>query len=428
MLALASYRLPPRAARRGILGSQRERGACTLAAIVLLLATVACGSDPAKKEVEDSRARRAALRQQLEAAQAELAPWQPWYRRLEEVSGRRGVGPGMLRTDDGERAMVEPRFTRLRAERGKAGDSGPIGPFETLVDVAAQLRQLGIDFLVMPVPPTSAVYPRRMVEGAPPDGEIPPFLDWRLRTFYLALEEEGIEVVDLLPAFLDPPPPPPMPGIEAPPRPAAAPGGLPTSSLELLFRLQDRHWTPLGAQVAAGVLAARIRRFPWFDEAGQAMGRGVIVDSWALEHERGPIAEGLVRSGALAADYPDETFLRRRTQIEGELWSFEDPGSPILLLGDSFASRHYGFRDALLAELGFRIDAITLPGGRPSSQLQALRLRSSGSGHPLAGKRLVVWQFSAAAFAHWHRWRPIPLGPGDGSRQQGLRGEPQPGK
>ena len=61
--------------------------------------------------------------------------------------------------------------------------------------------------------------------------------------------------------------------------------------------------------------------------------------------------------------------------------------------------------DALLRELGFRPDRITVPGGMPTAVLEALALR----GDRLAGKRLVIWVFTTVAWHEPERWQPVAV-------------------
>ncbi|MEM6795216.1 MAG: hypothetical protein AAF725_14650 [Acidobacteriota bacterium] len=374
----------------------------TLAASALLASAVFLGlradeaplSPAAAEEAASERQKR--LIRQLDQAKEELGAWQDWYEDLATVDRYPGAGPGILRTANGQKALHDDELTRLHAEPRPEGP--PLGPFEVLVDVSRQLRERGIDFVVVPVPPMAAVYPRRALESAPEGGSIPPYLDWRLRAFYLALEREGVEVLDLLPTFLDPPA---VPEAQLP----VPEGAVGPSSIGLLYRYQDRHWSALGSHVAAGVVASRIERFPWFEELRRREGQAVVHRRWMTATRRGRITNQLVNFGVLPPDAPPEVFLVRRSRIEGEKWSLVDTDSPILLIGDSFGGLEHGFQDALLARLGFRVDAVTVPGGRPSAQLDALALRGNG----LSGKRLVIWQFTTAALSKWARWRSREL-------------------
>lgn len=347
--------------------------------------------------------RAAAFRAQVARAEAELGPWQEWYRNLAAADAQDRVGSRFLHREGAERPMVDDGWQQVTSRQGQ-----PIGPLATLTDFAAQLRGRGIDFLFVPVPPLSAIHPRHVAEGAPPGDTVPPHLDWRLRRFYAELEENGVEVLDLLPTLLDPPPLD-LSILELDPAGTELPAADdPFSSHALLFRLQDRHWTALGSRAAAHALAQRIRRYPWFEEIRRSLGRAVIEDRWRLRTERGPIAARLVEQGRLPGDHPPETYLQRTTRIRGEEWSLDDPGSPILLLGDSFTHPHHGLTASLLVELGFRVDRITVPGGEASRHLDVLRLRGEEG---LAGKKLVIWEATVAAFTPPGTWRPVRIVP-----------------
>ena len=338
----------------------------------------------------------ASFRSEAEAGRAaEEGEWRGWFERLAAL--------------DAEDQATEPVYLRAGSERvvwddaiaGELLDPEPPGPLPTILSLARQLRRAGVDLLVVPVPPRSAVFPEvarlppgvaSPLDGSPGDRPAlawPP-LDWRLRLLYARLAAEGVEVVDLLG-----------------PLRAQRSGTVEVESepplVQRVFRRQDRHWTPYGAGVAATELSRRIREYPWFDGMRDTEGRALLVEQRFVQPARGPIAHRLSEAGVLGPGWPPEPVAVRRVRVRGEQWSQTDRDSPVLLLGDSFALAAHGLPDALLAELEFRLDVLTVAGGVPSAQLKALRFRGDG----LQGKRLVIWEFATASLPLTDLWEPV---------------------
>ena len=131
------------------------------------------------------------------------------------------------------------------------------------------------------------------------------------------------------------------------------PGGDPL--VETVFHRFDIHWSPYGARVASNVIAERIREYPWFEALELQSGRAHI----AVAEPRFVVAQGrtawrLIRDGRLDEDKGVLRFYRYSTRVLGERWSYDDPSSPIVVMGTSFTQPSYGLTDGLLRELGFR--------------------------------------------------------------------------
>ncbi len=332
---------------------------------------------------------------QVRAAEVRLGPWQPWFEELARLDGADRFDDVLCHRQATQRllwdaAVAAPLADASRLEQCLATSRAETcrGPLLTLVDFRRQLDQVGVDLLVVIIPPAAAVYPELFGDSAPlAAGETPPLLDRHLRAFYAALEAAGVEVLDLLPAFLE----------------RRFDGPLDGDRRELLYRWQDTHWTAHGAAVAGAAIAERVERYPWFSEVAAGMGEARWQEYTAWEEQHGSVVRHLLRQGRLAAGTPKERVRRVRVRIEGERWSFEDRASPVLLLGDSFSLPQYGLPDQLLKHLGFRVDPVTVGGGLGAGALKALRFR----GDRLAGKRLVIWEITAYALAE--DWRPVDV-------------------
>lgn len=363
---------------------------------VLPLALAACGPD---EPPAAAGSRAEASNAQIQAASEQLGPWSRWLDDLERMDPHDHCGEALCVRWGSQRLIWDAELgERLADPEQLAEPAADRGPLVTIVDFGRQLDELGIDLLVVVVPPAAAVYPELVGDAAPllpgetPPGETPPLLDAHLRRFYAVLEEAGVEVIDLLPRFLERRYGEPIPGAPGPGR-------------ELLFQWQDPHWTSYGAAVAAEVVAERVRRYPWFEEAAAAQGQAHWTETSTWVEEHGTIARRMLESGRLEPGLPPDRWRRITVRIEGERWSFDDRQSPIVLLGDSFSRRGFGFPDQLLRHFGFRVDSLVVAGGLPTAALDTLRFR----GDRLAGKRLVIWEMTAYALQSLDRWHPVDV-------------------
>lgn len=364
----------------------------------------AAGVDVAKRRAEG-------YREQIARAEEQRQRWQPWYVDLARqerrdrcpaawTSAPTGETPpsaadGLCVREGSQRLMWDPELSRALSDSASLHKEPCKGPLCTIVAFQRQLRALDVDLLVLIVPPVSAVYPESIGLPTPlAAGEDPPLLDRHLRAFYLALEDAGVEVVDLLPEYLRRRHQGEM---------VEEPGG--GARRELLYHRQDPHWTSFGAAVAAEVLAERIRRFPWYESEARRMGEAMIEETFPIEHRRGSIVRRLQQRGGLPADLPSEVVRRRQVKIQGEIWSLTDTTSPIVLIGDSFSSPSFDLSNQLLRQLTWRVDTVTVTGGFPTGGVKALRFR----GDRLAGKRLVIWEITSYALWGQTDWRPVDL-------------------
>jgi hypothetical protein len=101
--------------------------------------------------------------------------------------------------------------------------------------VSRWLRGQGIDLLFVPVPKMTEVYPHRVARTCPDDRIVAP----HVRRLLLELLRHDVEVVDLLPAFLE----------------AAGEGEAP------LYLPDDPHWAPRAQEIAARIICERLKRY-----------------------------------------------------------------------------------------------------------------------------------------------------------------------
>ena len=242
-------------------------------------------------------------------------------------------------------------------------------PLVAMQDFKDRLAARGIDLLLVPIPGKPSIYPEKLVAGAPAEAASP--------TLALLddLRGRGFQVVDLF----------------RPLQAAKAAGGG-----ELYLR-RDTHWTPRGMEVAADAIAARIRELgvpgtaPESAAAARRYSLGETpVDRW------GDVAE-MTKVPDRRKIWPMETVTARPvTDLATGKPYADDPGSPILWLGDSFSRiyqtdepRAAGIIAHVAERLNLPLASVVNDGGAST----VVRQQLTRKGALLRGKKLVVWTF-----------------------------------
>jgi alginate O-acetyltransferase complex protein AlgJ len=265
----------------------------------------------------------------------------------------------------------------------RAASSEAADPLPAILDFSAQLKQAGIELILMPVPPKAAIYTDKL-PGQLTRQEGGTRMDAAAAGFYQICAEQGLKVLDLTPALQSA-------------RKADA---------SLLYCRTDSHWSGRGCAVAAELLAKEIRARAWLG----ALPKRTFKSEWRETEIRGDLAD-LVEPNAK----PEKIRLRYITDVDGN-----EPAdwreSPIVLLGDSHTLVFHagedmhgtgaGLADQLALELGFPVDVVGVRGsGATPARINLLRRKDN-----LAGKKLVVRCFSAREFTEaTGGWRLVPV-------------------
>jgi hypothetical protein len=267
-------------------------------------------------------------------------------------------------------------FFRRAMEMTVAGDLArqppAKNPLPALVELKRTLDARGIDLIFVPVPTKVELFPDKLdAKNRAFAGQV--VNPWA-RKFLLDLSEAGVEALDLWPPFL-----------------AERKKG---ETPEPLYQRQDTHWSSRGLRLAARLVAARVRQYPWWNELAAAPGvryqlRDARFSRYGDIHSRLPDRDkrGLKPEELTAAQVvaPDGSFFE------------PDADSPIVVLGDSYTGvyelidcQHAGVAAHLARELGRPVDLIMSYGGGPNVRKTLMRL-----GDNLGKKRLVVYLMSA---------------------------------
>ncbi len=264
-----------------------------------------------------------------------------------------------------------------RASRPDAAD-----PLPAIVDFKRQLDALGVELIMMPVPPKVVVYPDMLDEGLSPT----PRGDAALQLFYGQLREQGVTVLDITEALLA------------------------LREREPAYCRTDTHWSGTACVEAAKLVAAAVQDRPWLPEA-----RAAVAHAWRDATISGDL-------GAMSGSPQSETLRLRfvgRAEADELTPIPPDKASPVVLLGDSHTLVFHlggdmhatgaGLADQLAVELGLPVDLVGVRGsGATPARINLARSARSDTNY-MSSKKLVIWCFSAREFTESTGWTKVPL-------------------
>jgi alginate O-acetyltransferase complex protein AlgJ len=264
-------------------------------------------------------------------------------------------------------------------------------PLPAIQDFKRQLDDLGVELLLVPVPPKAVVYPEKISHAITTPIPIPRF-DLAHERFYERLRADGIDVLDLTDLFI---------------AERFHPDGP-------IYCRTDTHWSGTGCTIAAAAIAGTIRGKGWYhdlDTQPYAAAWYSTTITGDLTHEDGVpgLQEELRLRGVVSGTGRDRSPLS------------PDPTSPIVLLGDSHnlvfhagSDMHAtgaGLPDQLAFELGLPIDLVAVRGsGATAARVNLLR-RAQADPEYWSRKQLVIWCFAARELTESDGWRLVPVAP-----------------
>lgn len=333
--------------------------------------------------------RSAAIAADLEAIKTTLADhggdWEQWDKALrpfhedlrKKVEGSPG-GKEMLKDRHYFRTLRNRDYKEVTADPSR-------GPLNMITTLHRQLRERGIDLIVVPFPAKEMVNAHHFSELAPKDGV---YSVWRLK-FTHDLLERGVEVLDLTSVLQE--------------NKAGHPW--------IFYDAADLHPADGAIQIAAAEIANRLRRYD-LDKRPEWPG---------IKYNRVPTIVTAKDDAQLGAVRPGAQY--PATQIvaaDGSMVEVvEDSRSPVLIIGDSFT-----------AVPGPQVPSASIPShlafhlGEVPTQLislggseKAMRMLAREGGGYLAGRAAVVFIFSpsrllgAASFTGEVTWDLYDLPP-----------------
>jgi len=314
--------------------NEMSRRQFALALAALMQAPAPRHQAPAATERSQRAAAIATLMATLrdELAKSGAGSWDRWTQRLEPVRAewRRVAARSSLRGRNGyvfgKNAL--PYLVDTDLEAGPENTR----PLDVIVGFDRKMKRRGIDLLYVPIPASEEVYPENFLDSVPADLTVQP----GMRRFLLSLLERDVEVLDLLRPF------------------QAARAGY-----RLGLKVDD-HWNDVQLELAASLVAKRLRRYD-FVRAAAADAKRYTTRPAAIHGERGitTMLQVITPSGALYDDVEQ---------------------SPVLVVGDSNlqvyqyqnenlrnTGEHAGFSAHLARHLGLPVSLEAVGGFRPGT-------------------------------------------------------------
>jgi alginate O-acetyltransferase complex protein AlgJ len=271
--------------------------------------------------------------------------------------------------------FLEPKALARQSAGGPTFEARPQpDPLIAISDFAAQLAERGIGLVVVPIPVKVALHPEGLASGL--DDDLP-LANPSFGRFIERLAAMGVPVYS--------------PG----PRLAQARREKPWTQ----YLRTDTHWTPQAMEFVAEGLATLLNRSVPLPESRRAVctrreawvrGRGDLAALIKVPMRREIFSPELVRTQQVVGE-------------DGQSWT-ADPAADVLLLGDSFANIYSqsalgfgesaGLAEQLAYYLGRPVDKLAINAGGPSAGRKQLAADLAGGTDRLAGKRLVIYQFS----------------------------------
>ncbi len=261
-------------------------------------------------------------------------------------------------------------------------------PLPHLSSFKKYLDSLNINFLFVVVPNKEEVYFEKLLpesESINQNQFINPFS----RKFLHDLQNAGIEVIDLLPHFLK----------------AKSED---SSFTEAVYQKQDTHWSYRGLQIAANLIADRIKKYSWYDSYKEKT-EYVLNDTFFKR--LGDIVDRLPESRQIHYQPVELKAVQVKT-TDGVPYKSLNSSAPLMLIGDSFTGvyesvdcKSAGVGAHIAANTGMPVDIITSWGGGPLVRKKAMKARQN----ELGNKRLVIYMMSARDLYNYSQnWEKFP--------------------
>ncbi len=269
--------------------------------------------------------------------------------------------------------LLQPPYTDARFYKGTF-DSLLNGkrinlrnPLYAILDFRNRLKARGIELLIIPIPGKPSIYPEKLWKGFSGQPVSPSLV------LLEDLKNHNVQTVDLFTPMLV----------------AKTQGGPP------LYLMRDTHWSPHGMEVAAEIIATKIRKLGFGLYPNRSWHPRYALKNTSVERW-GDIAEMTKVPNRKSIWEKENMSIRKVLDLQTSLPYQDDTLSPILWLGDSF-SRIYQTDEptssGIIAHLAYRLNrpltSLVNDGGASTVVRQLLSRR----GDLLMQKKLVVWTF-----------------------------------
>ncbi len=261
-------------------------------------------------------------------------------------------------------------------------------PLPVIVKYNEELKALGVELLLVPVPCKAAIYPEKL------DGKIDAKTVPSMGAYFAKLKAAGVNVLDLESVFI-------AERTEHPDK--------------QLYCATDSHWSPFAAQLVAKIVAENYKGLKEISENS-------LADLITLPVETIEFHGDLIEGTQKASVPKDKLPLQRAGEAvppngKAVRTLESDPKSAMLVIGDShlqvfrkggnMITTQAGFVDHLQVALPTAVEEITMQaGGADGPRVEVARATAKNPDF-WAKKKIVVWVFTAREFTQG-RWRVIP--------------------
>ena len=274
-----------------------------------------------------------------------------------------------------------------KADLSKANKEGT-DPLPVIAKYQAALKDLGVDLLLVPVPSKAAIYPEKLSDKIDPQS-VP-----SMAGLYAKLKDLGVTVLDLETAFKT--------------ERAQHPD-------KQLYCATDSHWSPYACQLAAQLVAARLKDLPGLKQT--ALSKPTTLPEEILEFH-GDLLEEAQRSSIAKEKLPLQRAGEAMAGNAKEVLTVEsDPKSTILAIGDShlmifrkggdMLATQGGFIDHLQVDLGAAIQEIAMQAGGADGPRREIARATVKDPDFWTAKKVVLWIFTAREFTEG-KWKAYP--------------------
>ncbi|KAB8151117.1 hypothetical protein EZY14_019965 [Kordia sp. TARA_039_SRF] len=253
-------------------------------------------------------------------------------------------------------------------------------PIPAIVDFNNQLKKQDIQLYLMPVPPKAMINANKVDASVQNNQK----LAIHYKNLYKELRSQGVEVIDLFPAFHKE-----------------------TAKGTSVYCKQDSHWNPKGIEVASTNVSNAIKKQNWYQNY---TGKNLTEK---------PTPQTIYIEGDLKTTANTSLGKEKITLNTFQKASKIDENSPVLIMGDSHTlifhaggdmlAQNAGFTDALAAQLGLNVDLIGVRGSGTTSVRIDL-YRKAKNKEWLGKKKVIIWCFAARDFSESKNgWRKVPV-------------------
>jgi len=274
-----------------------------------------------------------------------------------------------------------------KVDLSKANKEGT-DPLPVIAKYQAALKDLGVDLLLVPVPAKAAIYPEKLSDKI--DVQSVP----SMAGLYAKLKDLGVTVLDLETAFKE--------------ERAKNPD-------KQLYCATDSHWSPYACQLAAQLVAARLKNLKGLNQS--ALTKPITLPVEILEFH-GDLVEEAQRTSVPKEKLP---LQRAGEAVAGNAHDVQtvesDPKSAILAIGDShlmvfrkggdMLATQGGFLDHLQVDLGAATQEITMQAGGADGPRREIARATVKNPDFWTSKKVLLWVFTAREFTEG-KWKAYP--------------------